>query len=510
MFIVIPIGHDRQVVQRQPIITFTLIGLNVLFFLITAAVGTRQEARLETSFEVLMQYAQTHPAVTLSSEAEDRLARLPFSPESIEDVREALHRRRANYGATTRYYPTTLDEQPEMDRLSAAFVAAYDGFWLYKYGFVPRYHKSSLFNYLSCIFLHGGWMHLIGNMLFLFLAGVAIEDLWGRGLYTAFYLLSGIAATLAHAAFSPQSAIPTIGASGAIAGLMGAFMVRHFRARVKLAYLYWFLFRFKAGTFQVPAYVVLPFWLLQQLFYATLYQSLKVHGGVAFWAHIGGFAFGAAVAAAIYHGRIEERFIAPQLEAKVTFGTSRTVTEALAHLEKGEAAVALRKLSQRLQTQPDDTDALLALTRTYAQLGQRNEEVSAFHRLIRAHLKTNDRETALEAYGSLLDSYAEGEPQHPLPGREWMILCEYLNEQGMRAEAVGEFEKLARAYATEVFAAKALICAAEICLAQLNDRNRALDLFKRAAASAPNVPAWRTRIANGLAQLEAPHSALSM
>jgi membrane associated rhomboid family serine protease len=396
-----------------------------------------------------------------------------------------------------------------MDRLSAAFVSAYDDYWVFKYGFVPRYHKASLFHYLSCIFLHGGWMHLIGNMLFLFLAGMAIEDLWGRGVYTVFYLLSGVAATVAHFAFQPQSTIPVIGASGAIAGLMGAFMVRHFRAKVRLAYVYLFFLRFRAGTFEIPAYVVLPFWLAQQLFYALLYQSLGANSGVAFWAHIGGFAFGAAIAAALYHGRIEERIIAPTLEAKLSFGTSRTVTEALAHLEKGEAAVALRKLTQRLQAHPEDTDALLALARTYAQTGRRQEEFAAYDRLIRAHLKKNDREAALEAYGSLLDTYTEGEAQHPIPGREWMMLCEYLNEQGMCVEAVGEYEKLARAYANEPFAAKALICAAEICLAQLHDRGRARELFQSAAALAPATPAWRARISSGLAQLEAPQSASS-
>jgi membrane associated rhomboid family serine protease len=507
MLIIIPIGHDRQVVQRLPIITFILIGLNTLFFLLTLVVGMRQETRLETALKSMMDYAQEHTYVTLSSEAEDRLSRLPFSEESIEEVRQHLHQRRANYNSASRYYSRVLDEQPEMDRLSAEFVKAYDGFWLFKYGFIPRHHKTSLFNYLSCMFLHGGWMHLIGNMLFLFLSGIAIEEVWGRGVFTAFYLLSGLGATAAHFAFNPQSTIPTIGASGAIAGLMGAFMVRHFKARVRLAYVYWFFFRFKAGTFEIPAYVVLPFWLLQQLFYATLYQSLGVNGGVAFWAHIGGFACGAAIAAAIYHGRIEERFIAPQIEAKISFGTSRVVTESLAHLEKGEANIALRKLLQHLQTKPDDTDALLAMARTYAQLNQREQEISTYLRLIRAQLKNNDREAALEAYGLLLDTYAEGEPQHPLPGREWMILCEYLNEQNLRAEAVGEYEKLARAHSTEPFAAKALICAAEICLGHLNDPARARDLFYRASTLAPNIPAWRDRIAKGLAQIEAPQAA---
>ena len=510
MFIVIPIGHDRQVVQRLPIITFTLIGLNALIFLVTLGINTRQEARLGTALKSVIEYAQEHPDVALSSQAEDRLARLPFSAESIEEVRHAMHQRRANYNNATRYHSSVFDEQPEMDRLSAEFVKAYDGFWLFQYGFVPRYHKTSFFNYLSCMFLHGGWMHLIGNMLFLFLSGIAIEEVWGRGVFTVFYLLSGIGATAAHFVFSSQSTVPTIGASGAIAGLMGAFMVRHFKARVRLAYVYWFLFRFKAGTFEIPAYVVLPFWLLQQLFYATLYQSLGVTGGVAFWAHIGGFLCGALIAAALYHGRIEERFITPQIEAKITFGTSRVVTEAFAHLEKDETQVALRKLSQHLQTHPDDADALLALARTYAQMGERNHEVAAYHRLIRARLKTNDREGGLEAYGSLLDTYAEGEQQHPLPGREWMILCEYLNEQGMRAESVGEYEKLARAYPTEPFAAKALICAAEICFAQLNDATRARDLYHRASTLAPNIPAWRERIAKGLAQIEAPRAASSV
>src|SRR5207249_2747712 len=167
MFIVIPIGHDRQVVQRLPIVTFTLIGLNTLIFLFTLAVNTRQEARLETSLKSVIEYAQQHPNANLSSAAEDRLSRLPSLRESLEEMRQYNREQRQHPSR----YSSVFNEQPEMDRLSAEFVKAYDGFWLFQYGFIPRYHKTSLLNYISCMFLHGGWMHLIGNMLFLFLSG---------------------------------------------------------------------------------------------------------------------------------------------------------------------------------------------------------------------------------------------------------------------------------------------------------------------------------------------------
>jgi membrane associated rhomboid family serine protease len=499
---IIPIGHDRQKTQRSPVITYTLVALNILFFVISLMADSGQDREIQAALSNLIEYAEKHPQVVISEQVEDLVVQLTGGADLFgfrEEMRERRQRQKAGSG-----YSAALLEQPEMDLLAARLVKTWDNYWVNRFGFVPSRHAASLFNYLSCIFLHGGLLHLAGNMLYLMLAGIAIEDLWGRGVYLIFYLLSGMAATLAHYAFEPHSNIPVIGASGAIAGLMGAFMVRHFHARVKFFYAFFFFFR--RGTFHIPAYVVLPLWLLQQLFFATMTTQLGISAGVAFWAHIGGFAFGAAVAAILHHGGIELRFLTPQVEAQVSFDKSHIVSEALDKLNSGDAAAALPRLQMRLQMKPDDVETMYALAQAYCQLGRRSEMVALFHQIIRLQLRAGNRDAALSAYGTLLDTYAEGEQPEPLPPREWMRLCDYLKETERPEAAASEYARLAEAYPDQAYAVRALICAAELYLHHLNESERARTLFRRAASHATASPAWRSRIAAGLVQIESSRS----
>jgi len=145
---------------------------------------------------------------------------------------------------------------------------------------------------LLSMFLHGGWAHLIGNMLYLWIFGDNVEDRLGHARFMLFYLGCGWAATLAHGYSDPGSTIPSIGASGAIAGVLGAYLVMFPRARVLTLIPLGFFIRLT----ELPALVVLGFWFVLQLFSGT--ASLAApgsHGGVAWWAHIGGFVAGLLV-----------------------------------------------------------------------------------------------------------------------------------------------------------------------------------------------------------------------
>lgn len=139
------------------------------------------------------------------------------------------------------------------------------------------------------IFLHGGWGHIIGNSLYLWVFGNNVEDSMGRLRFLAFYLITGVIAAAAHVAVSPSSPVPTVGASGAISGIMGAYLVLYPRVPVKTYFPPIFLFH-------VPAWAVLIFWFGSQLL-AGLPQlrpfERDISGGVAVWAHIGGFVAGA-------------------------------------------------------------------------------------------------------------------------------------------------------------------------------------------------------------------------
>jgi membrane associated rhomboid family serine protease len=139
--------------------------------------------------------------------------------------------------------------------------------------------------------MHGSWSHIIGNMVFLWAFGPEIEDAMGRGRYLGFYLLGGLVAMLAQVAADPHSTMPNLGASGAIAAVMGAFIVTYPRDRIKSLLI---IFIFVKVTF-IPAALLIGFWFLTQLVHAGAVAKVQT-GGVAYLAHVGGFIFGAVTA----------------------------------------------------------------------------------------------------------------------------------------------------------------------------------------------------------------------
>jgi membrane associated rhomboid family serine protease len=144
---------------------------------------------------------------------------------------------------------------------------------------------------LTAMFMHGSWSHIIGNMIFLWAFAPEIEDAMGHGRYLVFYLIGGLVAMLAQVAADPRSTVPNLGASGAIAAVMGAFIVTYPRDRIKSVL---FIFVFARITF-IPAALLIGFWFLTQLVHAGTVAQVQT-GGVAYLAHVGGFVFGAVTA----------------------------------------------------------------------------------------------------------------------------------------------------------------------------------------------------------------------
>jgi membrane associated rhomboid family serine protease len=144
------------------------------------------------------------------------------------------------------------------------------------------------------MFLHAGWLHLLGNMLYLWIFGNNVEDLMGRPLFLGFYLLGGVAAVAGQMAIDPASEVPMIGASGAISATLGAYLVLYPRARIQSLVFLGFFYQLIA----VPAVIVLGFWFVLQVIdgLGSLGAATGVEGGVAFFAHIGGFVVGALLA----------------------------------------------------------------------------------------------------------------------------------------------------------------------------------------------------------------------
>jgi membrane associated rhomboid family serine protease len=174
-----------------------------------------------------------------------------------------------------------LNEGPEAAAADQQFLASHCG------------HKAWWQSVFVAMFLHGSWLHIGGNMLFLWVFGNNVEDKIGPIFYLFFYLAAGVLASIAQLLISPNSVVPNLGASGAIAGVLGAYILMFPRRRVLTLVIFFFI------TFvYLPAYVVLGIWFVLQLFSGVgeLGKGINSGGGVAFFAHIGGFVFGAVMA----------------------------------------------------------------------------------------------------------------------------------------------------------------------------------------------------------------------
>lgn len=179
-------------------------------------------------------------------------------------------------------------------------IAAFLATWLpglrfltntvYEFGMIPAFilQGQNLHTLFTSMFLHGDLLHLGSNMLYLYVFGDNIEDALGHVRYVGFYLLSGLAASLAHLMTSSGSSVPAIGASGAISGVLGAYLVLYPKARIVTLVFYVFV--------RIPAIFFLGFWFILQLSSGTMALAGGVSSGVAYWAHIGGFVAGTLVA----------------------------------------------------------------------------------------------------------------------------------------------------------------------------------------------------------------------
>jgi membrane associated rhomboid family serine protease len=157
------------------------------------------------------------------------------------------------------------------------------------YGLTPDHLRPATL--VTSMFLHGGWMHVLGNMLYLWVFGNRLEDALGHAKFLVFYLLCGIAAAVAQTLLNPFSTLPMVGASGAIAGVMGAYLLKFPGARIlTLVFVFFFV-----TTFEIPALILLGYWFIIQLFSglgSIAKTNLTAGGGVAWFAHVGGFVAG--------------------------------------------------------------------------------------------------------------------------------------------------------------------------------------------------------------------------
>jgi tetratricopeptide (TPR) repeat protein len=313
------------------------------------------------------------------------------------------------------------------------------------------------------MFMHAGWFHLIGNLFMLFLAGPALEDRWGRPLYTAFYVTAGLASGAFFISMENGNA-PLVGASGAIAGVLGAFLVRYARTQIRFFYFF-FIIRVLTGTFSAPAWAVLPLWFGNEL----LAASMGTEDGVAYWAHVGGFVFGVGTGLAIKQLRLEERFDS-KIEGKISVRGNAAVAAALELRAAGDVEGAFAKLAGELASQPADADAAIAYWDAAVSLGRAESALPTFLRAIKALLPAQPDEAA----------------------RCWLELSEHAPDTRLEPMALLAIHKSLAAQGRDAEAKRALRHAAD-------PKNRALTpalalrVLDAARDQDPQAAAWAAR-----------------
>ncbi len=343
----IPIGHDQATVRRMPWVTFSIIGLCLVMFIYTLVAPGDEEAVVEAEVRAV-EYFIEHPYLELDPQLKGFRY---YSMRQVSDDDPAPPPRAGQVRA----------EQATLDGLTAAYFEARDRLPFWRWGLVPADMKAA--NLITHIFIHVGFLHLIGNLFIFYLVAPAVEDAWGRPLFAVFYLLSGVAAALVFVARYPNLMEPLIGASGAIAGVMGAFAVRYWNSRITFFYFVWMI-RIYQGTFSAPAWIMLGLWAVGELAFAMgiwAFFSVADLGDVGFLAHVGGFVFGVGFAFLVDSLRIEERFIEPVHERVETVHDSAVVEQLVELARRGRTDHALAGLEALLTERPADAEAAAAL-----------------------------------------------------------------------------------------------------------------------------------------------------
>jgi len=480
----VPIKHENMAARRWPVVTLALIAINTVVFLFTFSAMNDEAPELGEVKSHILILAALHPELTLKPESQRLVAGFKQShatqwkhvQDPYRDIIDA-------YDARIKMMEDTSKLQDEADSLNQQLVQLSATSITEHYAFVPA-HPSPI-SYLTANFLHGGIMHLVGNMWFLWLAGFVLEDLWGRWLYSAFYLVAGAAALQFYGWTNTGSITPTLGASGAVAALMGAFLVRLPKMKIQMAWLFWFrIYRFWA-----PAYWLLPLWLFGEIFYGTLFGSMS---GVAHWAHVGGFLFGAVAAVAIQHSGLEQK-ANKAIEEKLGWSNDPELELASSNMEHGQLADAIAHLNAYVAKKPNSVDAWNMLRQIYTRQNDMKSYLEATVKSCALHLRTHEVEAAFQDYAEFVDNGGG-----KMPAATWLELCKGAEEKQEFERALTEYQQLAAAYPAERQALTAQLSAARLCLKRLGRPADALALYQAAAASPIPHLDWEQHIQSGL------------
>jgi len=299
-----------------------------------------------------------------------------------------------------------------------------------------------------------------------------------------------------------------LGASGAVAALMGAFLVRFPKMKIEMAWIWWFsIFRllrtgnpFRMFRFKAAAYWLLPLWLGLEILYGSLFGST----GVAHWAHVGGFLFGAVAGLAIQHSGIEQK-ANKAIEEEIGWSNDTDLEQAGTMMENGQLMEATDSLKRYVAVNPNSLDAWALLRQVYARQNEDRAYLDATIKTCGLHLKSHQVEAAFQDYAEFIDGGGG-----KMPAVTWLELCKGAEEIQEYDRALLEYRELAKAYPTERQALTAQLSGARLCLKKLNRPQDALAMYQASARSPIPHLDWDQLIQAGIKEAKAAVSGNAM
>ena len=420
----LPIGHEETTVRRMPWVTFSIIGICVFAYILTASAPSGVE-RIEAAEVQAVEYFLDHPYLELDPELKGHLyysLRQRGGPETAPPEDPAERR----------------DEQRELDALVAEFFEARNSTPYYRWGLVPAQQRPAA--WFTHMVMHAGFLHLFGNLFLLYLVGPAVEDAWGHVVFAVFYVAAGLVAAFFFIAGFPDVNEPLVGASGAISGVMGVFAVRYWNTRI--TFFYWLFFlKIYTGTFAAPAWLMLGLWALGQVAFASgwwAFTGMADMGDVAFEAHVAGFVFGVATAFLIKKLGVEERFLRPKDESARTVYEATSIAVALDRAHAGRVDEAMEVLEADLENNPRNLEASSALWNIASNAGREAEVARRMVVPLEAAARSGDDGLPMLCWAGVLRTF----PEAPIATATAVRLGEMVLEAGLLDDAAETVRRL--------------------------------------------------------------------
>ena len=349
MFLLVPLRVEGAEVDRLPVVSIAIAALCIGLFALTWVLPEAPQGVTAAEKQEVIDYWAQRPWLQLPPTFTERF--LNGHSVSLANAERAEHLKTHPEAGPSEDVRT--EEQRYLNDLGERAVALQEQSALWRWSLVPARGLLQP-GWLLHLFLHFGWLHLIGNLLFFYLTAPLLEDVWGRRFFAGFYLACGLLAGIAQVLAMLGQVTMLAGASGAIAGCMGAFSRRMAGREVRMGYLVLFFTRLLRGTFLVPAW----FWGLCWFAHEAWTFVRGTNGSVAVLAHLGGFAAGFLAALWLEKSGYEARALAPAVERATVYKQHEGIDQARVALARNDRAGARDAFDRVLREQPGDLEAL--------------------------------------------------------------------------------------------------------------------------------------------------------